>query len=462
MSQGSAVGVIRVSEIGKRELERVASPGTQRDRIVQEAARVNRDVYEIYPEVDVSGGSPLAKRPGLRLAIEAIEAGYADTLIVAYFDRLVRSLRVQEEVVNRVEAAGGRVLAADVGQVTSGTASQWLSSTMLGMVAEYTRRSTAERTIAAQDRAVREGRVPFPLIPGFRRAADGTVEVDPVAAPVVKRAFEMRADGSSLREIRAYLLEHGIYRASLNSHAMMFRNRMVIGEVHYRGWLGACPRLIGDELWERVERATGARRGRYTKSPRLLARLGVLKCACGGLMSASAKGSGRSRQQPFYRCTAVDCSRRATVGAKKVETLVLDEVKAKARGRAGHWSGASVVAEAQALAERDRAALRRAMKAFTAAGLADDPDGAEQLAALKSAADTSRAAAERALKNASTVEITLAKDEADVCFAEWRDVISALVDHVSVRPGDTPHRIKIIWARSPLAEPSRDSIEHAL
>ena len=36
-------------------------------------------------------------------------------LIVGYFDRLVRSLRVQGEVVSRVEAAGGEVLAVDYG-----------------------------------------------------------------------------------------------------------------------------------------------------------------------------------------------------------------------------------------------------------------------------------------------------------------------------------------------------------
>jgi DNA invertase Pin-like site-specific DNA recombinase len=36
-----------------------------------------------------------------------IEAGRADQLVVAYFDRLVRSLKVQLEVIERVERAGG-------------------------------------------------------------------------------------------------------------------------------------------------------------------------------------------------------------------------------------------------------------------------------------------------------------------------------------------------------------------
>ena len=36
-------------------------------------------------------------------------------VVVAYFDRLVRSLAVQAEVVERVEQAGGAILAVDVG-----------------------------------------------------------------------------------------------------------------------------------------------------------------------------------------------------------------------------------------------------------------------------------------------------------------------------------------------------------
>jgi ThiF family/Resolvase, N terminal domain len=46
--------------------------------------------------------------PGLLKAIELVEAGEADHIVVAYFDRLVRSLRVQLEVIERVERAGGR------------------------------------------------------------------------------------------------------------------------------------------------------------------------------------------------------------------------------------------------------------------------------------------------------------------------------------------------------------------
>lgn len=52
-------------------------------------------------------------------------------LVVAYFDRLFRRMAVQAEVVARVEAAGGRVLTADMGEISEATAAQWISGTML-------------------------------------------------------------------------------------------------------------------------------------------------------------------------------------------------------------------------------------------------------------------------------------------------------------------------------------------
>ena len=80
----------------------------------------------MFDELDVSGGKPLAQRPGLLAAVTAVENVEADVLAVAYFDRLFRSLSTHEVIV-RVEQARGEVLAVDVGPVTNGSAGQWLS-----------------------------------------------------------------------------------------------------------------------------------------------------------------------------------------------------------------------------------------------------------------------------------------------------------------------------------------------
>jgi DNA invertase Pin-like site-specific DNA recombinase len=110
MSKLRDVVVVRVSEKGDREDEHSHSPELQ----IEAARRWAKDRGERLaaspiPEIDVSGRLPLSRRPGLLAAIEMIEAGQAEQLVVAYFDRLVRSLKVQLEVIERVERAGGEI-----------------------------------------------------------------------------------------------------------------------------------------------------------------------------------------------------------------------------------------------------------------------------------------------------------------------------------------------------------------
>src|SRR5262249_49365182 len=224
-----AVGVVRVSRLGDDPV----SPSEQAERIQQACARDGLALVATLDETNVSGGAALERRHGLRQAVERVEAGQADVVVVAYFDRLVRSLAVQREVVERIEQAGGAIVAVDVGEVRADTASRWLSSTMLGMVAEYHRRVTAERTREAQVRAIAEGRPTFAQIPpGLRRRKDGRLEPHPTEARVILDAFKLRAEGATVREVRAFLREHGIERSHYGTQAIL-RSRMYLGELHF-------------------------------------------------------------------------------------------------------------------------------------------------------------------------------------------------------------------------------------
>lgn len=57
------------------------------------------ELLVVHEELDVSGGAALEERAGLSAAVDAVERGEADVVMVAYFDRLFRELRVQHEVV---------------------------------------------------------------------------------------------------------------------------------------------------------------------------------------------------------------------------------------------------------------------------------------------------------------------------------------------------------------------------
>ncbi len=227
------VVVVRVSEHGDREDENFHSPKAQLAKAKLWSEDQGNRVVDAFEEIDVSGKLPLAKRPGLLRAIELVEAGEADHIVVAYFDRLVRSLKVQLEVIERVEHAGGEIYAIDHGRLTNGTAATRMSNNMMGAAFQYYAEVTGEKVQAAQERVVARGVLPNSRIsPGYRRGQDGVLVVERPKARIVAQAFKRRDRGASLIEIQALLAENGIER-SISGVASMLRSRMHLGEIHF-------------------------------------------------------------------------------------------------------------------------------------------------------------------------------------------------------------------------------------
>src|SRR6516165_3326481 len=172
------VVVVRVSEQGDRDEENFHSPKAQLAKAKSWSEAQGNRVVDAFEEIDVSGKLPLARRPGLLRAIEMVEAGEADHIVVAYFDRLVRSVKVQLEVIERVEQAGGEIFALDHGKLTNGTAATRLSTNMIGAVFQYFAEVTGEKVTAAQARAVVRGVLPNSrIVPGYLRGEDGVLVV---------------------------------------------------------------------------------------------------------------------------------------------------------------------------------------------------------------------------------------------------------------------------------------------
>jgi DNA invertase Pin-like site-specific DNA recombinase len=420
------------------------SPSEQRERIGTACERDGLVLVEVIEELDVSGGTPLGARRGLRRAVELVEAGQADVVVVAYLDRLVRSLAVQAEVVSRVEAAGGKILAVDVGQLTNGSAGQWLSGTMLGAVAEYARRVTSERTADAKRRAVARGVPPFPNVPpGYRQRDDGSLEPHPEHAAVVADAFRLRASGATVMEVRQHLRSHGVERSFHGVQALLC-SRIVLGELRFgeNVNLDSHPAIVDAGTWGRVQRMRSPR-GRRAKSERLLARLGVLRCGtCGSRMVVGSTDQAGKRHY-FYRCPPIgDCPRRVTVSAGLAESVVADAVRELLEGMRGTATVADGATEAEQELERAEAELDAAVRAFT--GL-DDVDAArERLTALREVRDRARdRLGELQAAAAPAVTITASGDWNVLTLDEQRALIRAVVDEAVVAPGRGRDRITV-------------------
>src|SRR5439155_25602347 len=134
--------------------------------------------------------------------------------------------------------------------------------------------------------------------------------------------------------------------------------------------------LVDADTWARVQRMR-LPRGPKSKSERLLARVGVLRCGtCGSRMVVGTANHGRYH---LYRCPPVgDCARRVTVGADIVERAVAERVQELLEGMRGTASAASGVEDAARELEAAQAALEAAIRAFS--GLDDEAAARERLA----------------------------------------------------------------------------------
>lgn len=171
-----------------------------------------------HVDAGVSGALEAADRPGLSEALQVLRRPpNADGLVVARLDRLARKLTTQEAVLALVWREGGRVFAADEGEVQQDDPDDPMRSAirqMVGVFAELDRKTVVKRMrdgIKAKAETGRHATGSYAY--GYRGAGKGR-ERD--AAPrddeqaAVRRIVDLRASGASYRAIAAALDEEGL------------------------------------------------------------------------------------------------------------------------------------------------------------------------------------------------------------------------------------------------------------
>ena len=307
-----AVAIVRVSQRDGDPSEH--SPEVQVRAIIEHCAQRGyrldpRDILDENVDTNgkvrpVSGSWDLADRPKLAHAVALVQRRTHHVIVGERFDRLFRDLDVQRQTIKAVEAAGGRLESPKQGALTHATAESELHATMDGAVAQYTKRTAMDRARDAVAVAIEQGKSPAPVPAGYRRV-DGHLEPGPAKeVSTVRDAFEKRANGATIAEVQAFLAKRGIHR-TVSGVRNMLTSKLYIGEVHFGDYtpnLKAHDPIIDRDVFDAVQKMV-VTAGRKAKSERLLARLGILKCAsCDGRMSGAPPAPGtRSTAAPARR-----------------------------------------------------------------------------------------------------------------------------------------------------------------
>jgi len=192
----AVVGYIRVST--SEQADSGAGLEAQRAAITSEAVRRGWQLVHVFEDAGASGKS-LNDRRGLQRALEAVEAGMADGLVVAKLDRLSRSLLDFAALMERARKRGWNLIALDLSVDTSTPAGEMMAS-VLATFAQFERRLIGQRTKDAL--AVKRAQ-------GVQLGRPRAMSVD-----TVERIHELRRLGMSVSDIAHELNAMGIPTAT--------------------------------------------------------------------------------------------------------------------------------------------------------------------------------------------------------------------------------------------------------
>lgn len=469
-----AIGIVRVSEVGDRSDETFHSPEAQREAITRLCESKGWQLLDVHPEMNISGGATLENRPGLSRAVTAVLTNHAEVIVALDSSRLWRSTEVRQQVLRLVQGQGGEVWTAKDGELSQHSARAKFGGLVQTGADEMYREEIAEKSAEGQRIAASRNVPPMTLPPGLAREAIGTDRHGrPVLGPVVKtkdanavaEAVQMRARGATIAAVREHLAAHGITRSYHGTQSLL-RSPLLCGR-----WVfgkdrradeqlsGTLPAIVDEAIWKAAQASQP--RGRRPSSDRLLARLGILRCAtCDSRMVVGTQRQN-GRSYPFYRCASVreDCERRVTISATVAEQVVVDAARAHLDGELGlrpvaENSRDARMALAQAQDELD-AAIRNL------APVIDEPTVVDVLRELRQVRDDAQARVAGLGDPDEYTIMRLNEDWNDLSLEDRRRSIRATIERVLVRPaepGRSPEdRIEVIHHGGPADTDRQDA-----
>lgn len=446
-------GYIRVSRIAGRSGDSFISPKVQRERITGVAMAGGHEIVKWHEDLDQSGAK--SDRPGFQDALDRIETGQTDGMVVAKLDRFSRSVRDAAVALQRIEDAGGAFISAEDSLDTSTPMGRFALHMMLA-IAELEWERRREGWEVARKNAVERGvHIASRAPTGYNRDESGRLVVNE-HADAVRRCFQAKGDGASWRELSA--LMHGVpspygsVQWPDRSLSHLLSNRVYLGEARSGEFVNAnAHEAIVDELTfskaQLIPQEASARHGQS-----LLA--GLLRCAgCRYCMKPDKmKPKSESERVRMYRCRGRRaqgvCSARSSALARVIEPYVIEQALSRFETDLLERSDDTSAVE-DAMRDRDAAISER--DKFLMIEVADPVVFQRELDRRQEAVDLAEARLARVRPVESLDVASLVEEFPNLTVEEQREVLTAQIDCIFLRraPGrgtwPIEDRVFICW-----------------
>jgi site-specific DNA recombinase len=416
-------------------------------------------LVEVYTDDDRSAyaGKP---RPAFERLMEAVEAGQVDVVVAWHPDRLTRSPRELEDLIDALEASRTKVETVRAGRWDLSTRSGRTSARLIGTVARDESEAKAERLQAMHaDRARRGLWQGGPRPYGYRLTVGGSLEIVDAEEKIIREAAERVLAGEWVGAVAADFNTRGIPTArggrwQAETLRRMLTSSTVAGRRGDRR--AAWPAILDAGTWHALHgRIRDSRRARGTVA-RVSLLAGVARC---GNCAAHVKLISQRRESGarVYVCPA-----RSRAGCGGIQIVadpldahvadrVLDELASPAflAAMADDDTGRRDEAlEALQALEHRRAELAE----LWAAGTLTTPDWQAATRALDEQTEALQADLADLAPPVERIDPQVARQAwPHMTLSERRALVGMFVESVVVAPatrrgpGFDPARVSIVW-----------------
>jgi DNA invertase Pin-like site-specific DNA recombinase len=205
------IGYRRVSSNG--QVDKYGLPSQETD-IRAFAKAHGHKIIRIETDGGIRGTLSEDDRPALFAALKAVRDGEADGILIPSLNRLARLLTVQEAILAKVWQLGGRVFAADQGEITPDDPDDPMRTAMRQMAGVF-----AQLDRALLVKKLRNGRAEKRKVGGYagdgsprfgQKSVNGKLVTDDDETETITLIEEMRKSGMSLARIADFLNENRI------------------------------------------------------------------------------------------------------------------------------------------------------------------------------------------------------------------------------------------------------------
>jgi site-specific DNA recombinase len=210
----------------------------QRDSISEYCAAHGHEVVTWYEDAGISGAEVELREDMVRLIGDAKTPGRTfDAVVATKVDRLARSLYGQLFVEKELTTAGVGILYAHQENLAGSDPMTTAFRQMMAVFAELEKNLIKSRLSGGRLAKARKGGYAGGRAPMGFSAEKGrkTLEVDPSKVAAIRRVFEFRARGMTLRQIAALLNDEGLTTAEGASWQAAQVKRVLDRQLLYSG-----------------------------------------------------------------------------------------------------------------------------------------------------------------------------------------------------------------------------------